>query len=182
MINNPVIFYLASGLIIIFALITLFAKNVVYSLLSSIVVFFMGALFFYVLGSEYNAIIQAAIYGFAVPILIGLSIMFGGQKNKNSDRNFISSYLPLLCGGIFILAFIYLIMMSLVIMPDTFNFAEISQVNAFDTLRTFARALFINYVWAFELISLLLTIIIAGIGILRVNKCNFLKRHRGGEE
>ena len=30
MINNPVIFYLASGLIIIFALITLFAKNVVY--------------------------------------------------------------------------------------------------------------------------------------------------------
>ena len=34
----------------------------------------------------------------------------------------------------------------------------------------FARALFIDYVWAFELVSLLLTIVIAGIGMLRVHK------------
>lgn len=169
MIDNPVIFYLSSAFIIVFALLCLFAKNVVYSLLSSVVVFFFGALFFYVLGSEYNAIIQAAIYGFAVPVLIGLSIMFGGEKTKNKTKRTFAFYLPLFA-GIFILAFVYLTMMSLVIMPDTFKASEVLQVNAFDTIRTFARALFIDYVWAFELVSLLLTIVIAGIGMLRVHK------------
>ena len=66
MINNPVIFYSASVLITIFALLALFARNVVYSLLAAVVVFFFGALFFYLLGSEYNAIIQAAIYGLSL--------------------------------------------------------------------------------------------------------------------
>lgn len=181
MIDNPVIFYSASVFIILFALLSLFAKNVVYSLLSSIVVFFFGALFFYVLGSEYNAIIQAAIYGFAVPVLIGLSIMFGGGKTNVKSKRTLSLFLPL-CAGIFILAFIYLIMMSLVIMPDTFNPSDVLQVNSFDTIRTFARALFIEYVWAFELVSLLLTIVIAGLGMLGVHRHRGLKRSRGGEK
>ncbi len=181
MINNPVIFYSASVFIILFAFICLFAKNVVHSLLASIVVFFFGALFFYVLGSEYNAIIQAAIYGFAVPVLIGLSIMFGSRKNSNKTPKSFSFYLPLFA-GIFILAFVYLIMMSIVIMPDTFNIMEVVQVNAFDTVRNFARALFIDYVWAFELVSLLLTIVIAGIGMLKANKHRSLKQNRGGNE
>ena len=47
MINNPVIFYSASVLITIFALLALFARNVVYSLLAAVVVFFFGALFLY---------------------------------------------------------------------------------------------------------------------------------------
>ncbi len=162
MINNPVIFYSASVLIILFAFIALFARNVINSLLAAIVVFFCGALFFYVLGSEYNAIIQAAIYGFAVPVIIGVSIMFVGTKKDNIK----TSYLTLLCAGIFILAFVYLMLMSLAITPDTFNMTELVQVNAFDTLRAFASGIFINYVWAFELISLLLTIVIAGIGMI----------------
>ena len=181
MIDNPIIFYSASIFIILFALLSLFAKNVVYSLLSSIVVFFFGALFFYVLGSEYNAIIQAAIYGFAVPILIGLSIMFGGGKSNNRTKRTLSWYLPLFA-GIFILAFIYLILMSFVIVPDTFNISGSCQVNAFDTIRTFARALFVDYVWAFELVSLLLTIVIAGLGMLRVTKHRGLRNSRGGEK
>lgn len=182
MIDNPIIFYSASVIVITFAILSLFAKKIVYSLLASIVVFFMGALFFYILGSEYNAIIQAAIYGFAVPVLIGLSIMFGSKKTKDREKHFLSFYLPILFSGIFILAFIYLIMMSLVIIPETFNTNDILQVNAFDTIRTFARALFIDYVWAFELISLLLTVIIAGIGILRVNKTGIIRKYKGGEE
>ena len=101
--------------------------------------------------------------------LIGLSIMFGGEKTKNKTKRTFAFYLPLFA-GIFILAFVYLTMMSLVIMPDTFRASEVLQVNAFDTIRTFARALFIDYVWAFELVSLLLTIVIAGIGMLRVHK------------
>ena len=133
-------------------------------------VFFFGALFFYVLGSEYNAIIQAAIYGLAIPVIIGVSIMFTTRKDGTS-KSFVTPYITLLCSGIFILAFVYLLMMSLAIMPDTFHNMEIVHMNAYDTLRAFARGIFINYVWAFELVSLLLTMVIAGIGLLRKRGC-----------
>lgn len=157
MINNPTIFYLAFGILTIFALISLFAKNVIYSLLAAIVVFFAGALFFYILGSEYNAIIQAAIYGFAVPVLIGLSVMFVKTDDTNKKINIIP-YLTAVCAGIFLLAFI--------VLPSEFNVLEFVQTNSFDTIKAFAKGIFGDYVWAFELVSLLLTIIIAGFGLL----------------
>ena len=133
MINNPVIFYSASVLITIFALLALFARNVEYSLLDAVDVFFFGALFFYVLGSEYNAIIQAAIYGLAVPVIIGVSIMFT-TRSAGGRKSFITTYITLLCSGIFLLAFIYLVMMSLAMSPNTFHNMELVQVNAFDTI------------------------------------------------
>lgn len=169
MINNPVIFYSASVLITIFALLALFARNVVYSLLAAVVVFFLGALFFYLLGSEYNAIIQAAIYGLAVPVIIGISIMFTTSSTCR-QKGFLTPYLTLLCSGIFLLAFIYLVMISLAMSPDTFHTMEPAQVNPFDTIRAFAHGIFVNYVWAFELVSLLLTIVIAGFGLIRFRK------------
>ena len=129
MINNPVIFYSASVLITIFALLALFARNVVYSLLAAVVVFFFGALFFYVLGSEYNAIIQAAIYGLAVPVIIGVSIMFT-TRSAGGRKSFITPYITLLCSGIFLLAFIYLVMMSLAMSPNTFHNKELVQVTS----------------------------------------------------
>ena len=165
MINNPVIFYTASVLIIIFALLSLFAKNVICSLLSAIGVFLLGALFFYILGSEYNAIIQAATYGLAVPVIIGVSIMFTQGGKYERTKSYVMPYITAMCAGIFVLAFVYLVMMSLVMTPDTFNIMENSQISVFDNLSAFAHGIFVNYVWAFELVSLLLTIIIAGLSM-----------------
>lgn len=168
MLNNPVIFYTASVSILLFALLSLFAKNVIYSLLWAILVFFFGSVFFYVLGSEYNAIIQAAVYGLAVPVIIGVSIMFRG-KGKLADassNHFAIPYITVMCAGIFTLAFVYLIMMSLVMMPDTFHIMETVQITAFDNISAFAKGIFVDYVCAFELVSLLLLIVIAGISML----------------
>lgn len=170
MISNPIVFYLASFFIIVFALLTLFAKNVIYSLLSAVMVFFFGALFFYMLGSEYNAIIQAAIYGLAVPIIIGVSIMFAPTSGKVKDKSFVTPYVTFMSAALFVLAFVYLVLMSLAMMPDTFRVMDVFQVNAFDAIKSFAKGIFINYVWAFELLSLLLTLVIAGIGLLRTDK------------
>ena len=163
MIDNPIIFYIASFLIIGFGLLSMFLKNIIYSLLCAIMVFFSASVFFYMLGSEYNAIIQAAIYGFAVPIIIGLSIMFTTGKKSNSKKGFTLPYITILAGGIFILGLIYVIMISLVMLPDSFRMTELAQVNSYEVMSSFARGIFMNYVWAFELLSLLLTIVIAGI-------------------
>ncbi len=161
MINNPIIFYIASFILIGFALMSMLFKNIIYSLLCAIMVFFSASIFFYILGSEYNAIIQAAIYGLAVPIIIGLSIMFTTRKNKPYKESLLS-YITIISSILFIMALIYVIMISLVMTPDSFRFMELVQFNSYDVISEFARGIFIDYVWAFELVSLLLTIIIAG--------------------
>lgn len=102
-------------------------------------------------------------------MIIGVSIMFT-TRSAGGRKSFITPYITLLCSGIFLLAFIYLVMMSLAMSPNTFHNMELVQVNAFDTIRAFARGIFIDYVWAFELVSLLLTIVIAGFGLIKFRK------------
>jgi NADH-quinone oxidoreductase subunit J len=170
MINNPVIFYIASFLIIGFALLSMFLKNIIYSLLAAIMVFFSASVFFYILGSEYNAIIQFAIYGLAVPVIIGLSIMFTSGKEGCSQKGFTLPYLTILAGIIFVMAFIYVIMISLAMLPDTFRIGELAQQNSFEVISAFAKGIFMDYVWAFELLSLLLTVVIAGFSIINIRK------------
>ena len=165
MINNPVIFYIASALILGFALGAMFLKNIIYSLLCAIMVFFSASIFFYLLGSEYNAIIQAAIYGIAVPIIIGLSIMFTTCK-KNSKKDSVLPFLTIIASILFIMAFVYVIMISLAMMPDSFNFMNLQQFDSYDVITAFGQGIFVKYVWGFELLSLLLTIIIAGLTTL----------------
>ena len=171
MISNALRFYLTSGMLVGFAILALCLKNVIYSLISSIVVFFLTGLVFLLLGSEYNAIIQVAIYGLAVPIIIGVSVMFTNMgKEQSRNEKFTIPYLMLMFGGIFVLAFLYLVMMSLAIVPDTFNLMEYSHATSFDTISAFAKGIFVNYAWAFELTSLLLTIVIAGLVLLAQRK------------
>ena len=165
MINNPVIFYLAAVLILGFALGAMFLKNIIYSLLCAIMVFFSASIFFYILGSEYNAIIQAAIYGIAVPVIIGLSIMFTTGK-ETSKKETTLPFLTTIAGLLFIMAFIYIIMISLAMMPDSFHFIELQQFNSYEVISAFGQGIFIRYVWGFELLSILLTIIIAGFTML----------------
>jgi NADH:ubiquinone oxidoreductase subunit 6 (subunit J) len=131
--------------------------------------FFAGGLLFYILGSEYNAIIQVAVYGLAVPIIIALSLLFIDSRTYNYQNK----SLPLTTiffGGIFSLAFIYLGIISLKINPNTFHIVEFSQITSSDVISAFVKGIFINYVLAFELLSLLFVIIIVGISLLRRNR------------
>lgn len=169
MINNSIVFYIASILIMGFALCSMFLKNIIYSLICAIMVFFSASIFFYLLGSEYNAIIQAAIYGIAVPVIIGLSIMFTTSKS-NTKKESALPFVTIIAGILFIMAFVYVIMISLAMLPDSFNFMEVQQFNSYNVISKFAEGIFIRYVLAFELISLLLTIIIAGFTILDEKK------------
>lgn len=163
--DNPIVFYPVAVLMILFGILTIKFRNIFYSLLSAIVVFFIAGMFFYVLGSEYNAVIQIAIYGIAVPIILGIAIMFTNLKNpdKNNNKKSILKYLMFLTGGIFILAFIYLILTSFAVVPVGFNVSEQIGGTTLSTITAISSGLFIRYVWAFELISILLTIIVVGL-------------------
>ena len=152
---NPIVFYPAAVLMILFAILAIKFKNIFYSLLSAILVFFFAGFFFYILGSEYNAVIQIAIYGIAVPVVLGLAVMFTNLKKDDKAKSFGLKYLVIFVSCIFVLALVYLIMTSLVISP----------------IGAFGHGIFVKYVWAFELVSLILTIIVAGLTLFnRANK------------
>ena len=74
------IFYPTAIALIVFAFLSVFLDKIVHSLLASMVVFFLVGLVFYLLGAEYNAVIQLAIYGLAVPILLAISLMFTNTR------------------------------------------------------------------------------------------------------
>ena len=166
MIDNQIVFYIASFLIISFALCSMFLKNIIYSLLCAIMVFFSASIFFYMLGSEYNAIIQAAIYGFAVPVIVGISIMFTTGKGKSKNES-VLPMITVIAAILFVTAFVYVLMISLAMLPESFHTLEPVQFNSYDIISEFAKGIYIDYVWAFELLSLLLTIIIAGLTLFR---------------
>ena len=154
---------------IIFSFLAVKFKNIFYALLSAIVVFFFVGFFFYVLGSEYNAVIQIAIYGIAVPIILGLAIMFTNLSRNNTEKAIRSSdfkYVMFITSGVFVLALIYLVLTSLVVNPVGFNVGEVMNNSATQVINTFSQGIFVNYVWAFELVSLILTIIVVGLAML----------------
>ena len=166
MIDNPIIFYTASLLILTFAVLSMLNKNVIYSLICAVFVFFSAGIFFYILGSEYNAIIQAAVYGFAVPIIIGISIMFITWE-KTERKNFLLPMLGVISAVFFILLFADIIIVSGLDIPYSFHLMELQQPNDYSVISEFARGIFIDYVWAFEMFSLVLTIVVAGFTIFK---------------
>ena len=180
MINNPIIFYIVSALIITTAVAAMTMKNVIYSLLASIIVFFSASIIFYMLGSEYNAIIQAAIYGFAVPIIIGLSVMFTIGKSEGGKNN-IFSLIVLIVSVLFGVLFVDILVISNLKFPEIFRMTELVQLNAFDVISHFAKGIFIDYVWAFELLSLLLTMIIAGLVMISLKK-GYIAKTKGASK
>lgn len=166
-INNPLVFYPVAILIILFAMLAIKLKNIFYSLISAIIVFFLAGLMFYILGSEYNAIIQIAIYGVAVPVVLGLAVMFTNLKNqaKNLESSNLK-YVLFLVSGIFILSSIYLVMTSLLVNPVSFNISEVAKNSSLQVLGAFSHGIFVKYVWAFELVSIILTMIVVGITLI----------------
>lgn len=168
-IDNPLVFYPASILMIIFAVGAIWFRNIFYSLLCAIMVFFFAGVFFYVLGSEYNAVIQIAVYGLAVPVILALAIMFTNFKD-NKDNTKVSSKLKFamfLTCGLFLLAVVYLVLTSLAVVSDGFNISETVGTNPISAMSAFGSGIFVKYVWAFELMSLILTIIAVGLSLFK---------------
>ena len=92
--------------------------------------------------------------------------MFSTEKN-NREKESVFPLILLVITLLFSMAFVYMVMISLSVMPDTFHLMKLQQFNSYDVISEFARGIFIDYVWAFELMSLLLTVIIAGLTMYR---------------
>ncbi|MBQ7764723.1 NADH-quinone oxidoreductase subunit J [bacterium] len=167
---NPIVFYPSAVLMILFAVLAIKFKNIFYSLLSAIVVFFLAGFLFYVLGAEYNAVIQIAIYGVAVPVILGLAVMFTDLKKEDKTTSNKNSFYKIL---LLIFSIIFVFSLLFVISPYTFDYNFSNSVNSYDVISIFGEKLFKKYVLAFEFVSILLTMIIVGLILIKKDSKDF---------
>lgn len=171
---KTLIFYVFAGAILLFAALSIFSVRILYSLLCAICVFFAAAGIYFLLGAEYNAVIQIALYGIAIPILFVLAIMFTADKDDKSiyltvKPRFFFAFLGL--GGLF-LSLIYLLVTSLTLDSNS-NWLIQKQtmfVNKYQMFWALSQGFFTNYVFAFELFSVLLLVVVVGISTLNLIK------------
>jgi len=171
---KSLIFYGFAGAIIIFALVSVFAKRVLYALISAVCVFFATAGIYFILGADYNAVVQIAVYGIAIPILFVLAIMFTSDKmDKKTYITFKPRFMLSFLGiGALFLSLIYLIATSLSLSSNSAWIAQKQTMllNKYQMFSAISNGFFVNYVWAFELFSILLLIVVVGISTLNLIK------------
>lgn len=171
---KSLIFYGFAGVIILFALLSIFAVRILYSLLAAVVVFFTAAGIYFVLGADYNAVIQISIYGIAIPILFVLAIMFTSDKmDKKTYLSFKPRfYFAFLSAGCLFLSLIYLLATSLSLSSNApwVTAKQTMFINKYQMFKAISDGFFTNYAYAFVLFSILLLIVVVGFSTLNLTK------------
>lgn len=167
-------FYGFAGAIILFALLSIFSLRILYSLLAAVCVFFATAGIYFILGADYNAVVQIAIYGIAIPILFVLAIMFTSDKLDKKTYitikpRFFFSFFAI---GALFLSLIYLIATSLNLSSnsDWIMQKQTMFINKYQMFNALSEGFFTNYAVAFELFSVLLLLVVVGISTLNLIK------------
>ena len=160
--TTALIFYPAALVIVIFSIISILSSRVVYSLLSAILVFMAGGLVFYLLGAEYNAVIQLTIYGIAVPVLLAMAIMFTDvKKEKYAVIKGARKYVVVTAAVLITMSLFYLTAIAINIhLPFSEPNTNLNSFRIFDAI---TDGFFTSYLAAFELFSVLLLAVVAGV-------------------
>ncbi len=168
-----IFFYIVSTIIIVIAILTVTAKNVLQSAIFLIFSFIGTAVFYLMLHAEFNAIAQVMIYAGGVVIFVVFTILLTSRLGETS--------LPIKIPRSFIAAVISLSLVFVMwrfLLPDASLIRTLPGANSdFASLESIAiRLLGIDangFVIAFELISVLLLVtLICSITIARKSKEN----------
>ncbi|MBR2525631.1 NADH-quinone oxidoreductase subunit J [bacterium] len=173
---KSITFYGFSLLILIFAILTIFANRILYSLLYAVIAFFCAGGIFFSLGADYNAVVQIMIYGVAVPVIFLFAIMFTSKKEGKTaylsyaPRFFISFI------SIFLLFMLlwYSVKFAVYLNQNSANylFAKLSNITIFDSVFAISNGLYVNYGLALFLFAITVLSVIVGISVLNVIKEN----------
>ena len=171
---KSLIFYGFAGIILLFAFLSIFASRILYSLLSAVVVFFTVAGIYFLLGADYNAVVQIAIYGIAIPILFVLAIMFTADNLDKKTYLTLQPrlYFSFMAVGVLFLSLIYLMATTLSLSSNSawIMAKQTMFVNKYQMFKAISDGFFINYVYAFELFSILLLVVVVGFSTLEIVK------------
>lgn len=162
--QTALIFYPTALLLIVLASMTIFSKRIAYSLLMAICVFFLSGVVFYLLGAEYNSVIQLSVYGLAVPILLAFALMFTNTRKEGVEHVFSTkNYIIYFAIGLLILSLFYLVLISFNVFNAPVFAPQQVSINSIRVFDAITKGFLNTYIIAFELISVLIFAVVVGI-------------------
>ena len=175
---KAITFYGFSLFVLIFSVLTIFANRILYSLLYAVIVFFFAGGIFFSLGADYNAVVQIAIYGVAIPVIFLFAIMFTSKSENKSaylsySAKFFISFISL---ALLFMLLWYSVKLAIYInnVPTEKLYMKLLEVGNINSVVSIANGLYTNYSLAFILLAVTVLTVILGISVLNVIK---EKRH-----
>jgi NADH-quinone oxidoreductase subunit J len=148
MIRN--IFIFLSVLALFSAVMTVFARNLVHSILYLILCFFAIAGHYLLLNAEFLAIVNIIVYGGAIMVLFLFAVMLLNlNKTKQITLSRINLFAAVISGGILLLVFVA------AIKKNTFMVNPVSLGSDFGSVKFLGKILFNEYILPFEISSIL---------------------------
>ncbi|CAG5012436.1 NADH-quinone oxidoreductase subunit J [Dyadobacter sp. CECT 9275] len=164
-------FYFLSFLTILSALMVIIARNPIHSVLYLILTFFTLSGHYILLNAQFLAAVNIIVYSGAIMVLFLFVIMFLNikQDHEESKTNLTKIAATIVGGTVFVILFgAYRKSVITGYNPETFD----SQVGMIESL---GHLLFRDYLFPFELISILL--LVAMVGAVMLGKREIGERH-----
>jgi NADH-quinone oxidoreductase subunit J len=162
---QEIVFYIFSSIMLMAALRVITARNPVHSALSLVLTFFATAAIWMLLEAEFLAITLVLVYVGAVMVLF-LFVVMMLDINQTAMREGFIKFLPIGIG----IALILVTQMILVVGPENFGFESYAAPTAhaadYSNTKELGRVLYTEYVYPFEIASVILLVaIIAAISL-----------------
>lgn len=171
---KSITFYGFTFFILAFAVLSIFASRILYSLLFAVMAFFCAGGIFFSLGADYNAVIQIAVYGVAVPVVFLFAIMFTSRKE---NKTVYISYSPKFFASFISAALLFMILWYSAAFAihlngnvSKFFLTKTPSISGFDSVTLIADGLYINFQTAFILFAFLVLTVIVGYSVLNIIK------------
>jgi len=168
-------FFFFGALVVVGTLGTVLSKNPVGSALYLVLNFFSLAGIYLALEAQFIAVIQVIVYAGAIMVLFLFTIML---LNLENDELFFIRFdlkkgIAVLLGGVFLIELLYIIGLKFNPMPELHAAVSNAQLG---TAESIGKSLLTEFLFPFEIVSLLL--LLAIIGAILLAKRNFEPKSR----
>ena len=173
---ETIAFYLFSAVLVASAIMVVFSKNPVHSVLFLILSFFNAAALFILLGAEFVAMILIIVYVGAVAVLF-LFVVMMLDINFAELRRGINTYLPfgIFLGVILFIELVFLVFQNWVLPPASGPAlaAPAPMLTEISNTRALGQLIYTHYLYIFQVSGLILLVAMIGAIVLTL-------RHRPG--
>lgn len=151
------LFGILSFMVIFFALLVVFSKNPVHSVLYLVLTFFCIAGHYLLLNAQFLAIVHIAVYAGAIMVLFLFVIMLMNLNEESEPkRNNISKFIAVLVGGLILLVLVGVLRSS-----EEMQIVHVGNSQA-GLMKNLGQVLFHEFLFPFEIVSVLLLSALVG--------------------
>lgn len=151
------LFGILSFMAIIFALMVVFSKNPIHSVLYLVLTFFCIAGHFLLMNAQFLAIVHIAVYSGAIMVLFLFVIMLMNlNKESEPKKSMISKLIAVILGGLLLL-----VLVGALKGTNQLNVIQVGQSDA-GLITNLGKVLFKEFLFPFEIVSILLLSALVG--------------------